>query len=386
MWSGGQVIRLETVGRRTGRRHSVLVRYAASDGRVVIFPDPSARQDWVANVLANPAVRLYSDVGNFEGTASLKEATGLDDPVLAVFQRKYGIRRVKETYWGQRRYVEVEVTAKTESGSIEELIYGDLEVAFDSVARSYDRHIFGNPMNRWLRNVSVGLMRRLFSPGDVVLEIGCGTGTETLALASYGVRVVATDISSEMLKVLTGKAERAGLASRVTAVHSRASQAVGRVKEMGPFDGAYSTYGAVNTEPRLRRLLADLHSAIRPGGPLVLGVWNRWCLYEILGYALRMKPGLSVARLKSPVPVGKSRFCVSSYSYSVGEVARVASPHFKLERVLGVEVLLPPSNLTKYLPPEPFLRALKRLDLALGNAAPFNGLGDHFLAVFRNGR
>ncbi|MDG6934194.1 MAG: nitroreductase family deazaflavin-dependent oxidoreductase [Nitrososphaerota archaeon] len=385
MWSRGQIIRLETVGRRTGRPHSVLVRYILFDGKVVIFPDPSVKQDWVANIQANPAVKLYADEGVFEGQATLRTVKSLSDPVLGIFQRKYGYQQVRQRYWGQRRYVEILLGGKKGDQRIDELIYGDLEVAFDSVAKDYDRHIFGNPMNRWLRDQSVSLMKSVFRPGDTVLEIGCGTGTETLSLASTGVRVIATDISSGMLEVLNRKAEAAGLSKLVSTVKCRASQVASKLTSLGitDLDGAYSTYGAINTEPNLKSLSKDLHGVLKEGSPLILGVWNKYCIYEIIGYTLRMKPAMAVARLLNPVPVGKSRFCVSSYSYSLGGIVELVRPFFKFERAYGVEILLPPSNLVKYLPPEPFLGTLKRIDSALGRITPFNRLGDHFLALFR---
>ena len=96
-----------------------------------------------------------------------------------------------------------------------------LEAAFDAVAKDYDRHIFGNPINTWLRNVSVAVMSQLFKPGDTVLEVGCGTGTETLSLAKRGIRVVATDISSKMVNVLNAKAKESGVSDNVIGVHSR---------------------------------------------------------------------------------------------------------------------------------------------------------------------
>ena len=122
----------------------------------------------------------------------------------------------------------VEISLKKDVGSIgyDEVIYGDLEAAFDSVATDYDHHIFDNPINTWLRNVSIGMMAQIFEPGQTVLEVGCGTGTETLSLARKGVRVIASDISQKMLDVLSRKASAAGLSGRIVPVHCRPTQLV----------------------------------------------------------------------------------------------------------------------------------------------------------------
>jgi len=319
-----------------------------------------------------------------EGKARIRHISGLNDPLLSVFTRKYGLAEVKRRYWGQNVYVEVDISSQSKAEDFEELYYSDLEVAFDGVAEHYDEHILGNPMNVWLRNRSVYHLSRILKPGDTVLEIGCGTGTETILLAKKGFRIIAVDISSKMLEVLSRKARQEGLGDAIVPVHARTYAIKTRLRELGydNLDGAYSTYGAINTEPKLTQLFLDLHALIRPKGHLVLGVWNKYCLYEMMGYALRLKPAMALARLKNPVPVGKSRFCINSYAYSVNSLSKYLHNLFMLEHVFGVEILLPASNLTRYLPPEPFLRIVKAADVALEPHFPWNRLGDHFLGAY----
>lgn len=361
----------------------MIVRYLAVDGKIVIFPQNIGKQDWVANLQRNPRAEAFSSDFSIQGTARLKEISGLKDPLLAAFTRKYGERDVRSRYWGQHRYVEIKIDSTSATLDYAQLVYAELEAAFDGVAESYDHHIMDNEMNLWLRNRSVHLLKRTFGPGDTVLEIGCGTGTETLALAGHGVTVIAADISSKMLAVLMAKAERLGLQNRVRPVHARPYELRERLSREGivEIDGAYSTYGAINTDPFLPRLFGDLALLIKPRGSLILGVWNRFCLYEILGYALKLKPRMVVARMKNPVPVGRSRFCIASNSYDVGSIEALTDGLFEVIEVRGVEVFLPPSNLVKYLPPRPLVKALKRLDVILEPHYPWNRLGDHFLAV-----
>ncbi len=379
----GNLLRLQTIGRRTGKLHGVLLRYVTYNGRIVVFPQRGSKQDWVENLTENPAVKVNASGRVIEGSASVKVANGLNDPLFSVFTRKYGDKVVRERYWGQTTFIEIELKSESPA-DLDELIYGDLEAAFDGVAEDYDHHILDNPVNLWLRNRSVALMLETFGPGQTVLEIGCGTGTETLVLAQNGVKVIASDISSKMLQVLSRKASEAGLAGSIVPVQARPYMLRERLAEMGydAVDGVYSTYGAVNTEPRLAEMFSTIHSLLRPSGKLILGVWNRYCMYEILGYSLKLWPSMAFARLRNPVPVGRSRFCVASNAYSVGELSAHLAGQFKLGRVYGVGILLPPSNLTKYLPPPNFLRFFKRADVALQSHYPWNRLGDHFLGVY----
>jgi len=312
----GEYLRLRTVGRRTGVHHDVIVRYLTVDGKIIVFPQSTGRQDWVANLEKNPTAELFSADFTVQGTARMREITGLKDPLLSAFTRKYGEREVRRRYWGQHRYFEIEISSRSGSLDYAQLVYAELEAAFDGVAENYDHHIMDNEMNLWLRNRSVDLLKHTFRPGETVLEIGCGTGTETLALAQYGVSVIASDISSKMLGVLSRKASQSNLENRVKTLHSRPYEIKEKLKLAGleEIDGAYSTYGAINTDPYLPRLFRDLASIIRPGGHLILGVWNKYCLFELLGYGLRLRPRMVVARFRNPVPVGKSRFCIFSNS------------------------------------------------------------------------
>src|SRR5690242_13510086 len=83
---------------------------------------------------------------------------------------------------------------------------------FDIAALTYDRESMTNPMMRWLRARSLSVLNRNFGPGDRVLEIGCGTGDEAIALALRGVQVLATDASAGMVETTNRKARWVGLA------------------------------------------------------------------------------------------------------------------------------------------------------------------------------
>jgi SAM-dependent methyltransferase len=379
----GEYLRLRTVGRRTGTPHDVIVRFLTMDGKIIIFPQSVGRQDWVANLQTNPKAELFSTNFTVQGTAKIREITGLKDPLLSAFTRKYGERDVRRRYWGQHRYVEIEITSSSSSLDYAQLVYAELEAAFDGVAENYDHHIMDNEMNLWLRNRSVALLKRSFGPGETVLEIGCGTGTETLSLARHGVTVIASDVSSKMLRILSGKAAKSSLEGKVKTLHARPYELKEKLKLAGltEIDGAYSTYGAINTDPLLPQLFRDLASIIKPKGTLILGVWNKYCLSEIFGYSLRMRPFMAAARLRNPVPVGKSRFCIASNAYSVGSMRSLMKGLFEVKDVRGVEIFLPPSNLVHYLPPRPLVGMLKQLDVSLEAHYPWNRLGDHFLLV-----
>src|ERR1700730_1166441 len=169
MLSSGQYLRIETVGRKTGKKHQVLVRYIAEKDRIVAFPQNTGKQDWVRNIEVHPQVKVYYNDSISSAIASLKKISEFNDPVFSTFQRKYGGPTVDRWYSGQQLFVEILIQKKFGAIEYDEAIYGDLEAAFDAVAVDYDRQILDNPINTWQRNVSIGAMLELFKPGNTVV-------------------------------------------------------------------------------------------------------------------------------------------------------------------------------------------------------------------------
>lgn len=302
--------------------------------------------------------------------------------VLNLFREKYGERAFERWYEHPARVLRVDLLPAGEGGG-EAGAYDDwLESEFDNVADDYDRHITGNRMNMLLRNRSLAQLRPAFAGASRLLEVGCGSGMETLPLLRDGHEIVVVDVSQRMLDVVAEKARREGAKERLTTRKLRAAELGRLVGEFGEgsFGGAYSTYGALNCEPDLTGVPSAFSELITPGGKLVLGIYNRWCLVELLGYLLTLQPRRAFGRRPNPVPVGASRFCIDVYAYSVSDIVGLFAPKFSLLRQEGVPVVLPPSDLTSYV--EKFsthFDLLSRLDAQLGRRWPLRALGDHFL-------
>jgi SAM-dependent methyltransferase len=257
---------------------------------------------------------------------------------------------------------------------------------FDSVAGHYDDHIMGNPVNRILRERSLGLFSEYFPSKGNILEIGCGSGTETIEILKRGYSVTAVDISQNMLDIVKEKARSLGLLDMLKTYRIRASEIGKLISDTGEesFDVCYSTYGALNCEPFIREMSRPLHKLISGNGYFIAGVYNRFCISEVLMHALSMKPAGTLWRLRHFVPEGHSRFCIDVYSYSIRQFYNIFSDHFSVVEVRGVPVLIPPSNFTK-----PIgligkrMAALDSIDRYIGKKWPFRYLGDHFLMVLR---
>jgi SAM-dependent methyltransferase len=341
---------------------------------------------WPVEVLRTGSALLEISGRRTQGSVELLVDPSARAQVLDRFRLKYGTRRYERWYGHPARVLRVRVGRAGPAPDSDGRYYGWLSAEFDNVADEYDRHILGNRINRLLRDRSLAELRGAFARAPYLLEIGCGSGMETLPLLTEGHEVYCIDISERMLEVVRQKARRDGLSERLHTQRLAAGSISHLRTELGPaaFDGAYSTYGALNCEADLAPIPPALHGLIRPEGRFVAGVYNRWCAFELLGYSLTGQFHRAFGRSGRPVRVGSSRFCVDVFAHSAPDFERTFAPFFVRERVAAVPVLLPPSDLVGYA--EKFGAGFDRLDRwdrALGARWPFRLLGDHFLMTFR---
>jgi SAM-dependent methyltransferase len=353
--------------------------------RQVVFLVARSRSAlWPVDLLRTGRVELGLPEGTVAGTPTLVTTPVERDRVLALFRSKYGPEAYERWYENPARVIRVSLDGGgAVGGPGSPAYYAWLEAEFDNVADDYDHHITGNRINLLLRNRSLAVLKDRFRDCPRILEIGCGSGMETLPLLEGGHRVTAVDISARMLATVRRKAEQAHVIDRLTTREMPARDLRTLADEGAEFDAAFSTYGALNCEPDLAGIPAALSRVMRPGAPFVTAVYNRWCLFELAGYSLSLQPRRAMGRRTNPVRVGASRFCVDVYAHSVSEFERLFGPLFRLERLEAVPVLLPPSDLVGYA--NRFDRHFERLaawDAALGRHWPLNRLGDHFLMTW----
>lgn len=101
-----------------------------------------------------------------------------------------------------------------------------------------------------------------------VIDLGAGSGTGALALARElpGAAVTAVDVSAEMLAHLRSRAEAAGLSDRIRTVEADLDQPW---PDLGPADLVWAA-SSMHHMADPGRALAAAHSALRPGGLLVI--------------------------------------------------------------------------------------------------------------------
>lgn len=252
---------------------------------------------------------------------------------------------------------------------------------FDTLAPEYDDDFGSNPVGRWMRQRTWERMDARFSAGSRILEVGCGTGIDLVRLAGRGHRVTAIDISPAMASAARAKAASAGVDQLVTVLCGDLSSdpVPDLLKDQAPFDGLLSNFGALNCVENLPGLTRRLHGLLRPGAPFLACLMTRPCPWEIAWFLLRLKPGEAFRRSRRHgVDVRLGAHDVRTYYQSAGGYGRQFSNFFRVDRFLGLGVLVPPPYLQGLAHRFPRLFKLAtRAEAALAHHRPFSLAGDH---------
>jgi len=111
-----------------------------------------------------------------------------------------------------------------------------------------------------------------------VLEVGCGPGVITAAMARKGFCVSAIDSVPEMVERTRANAQQAGLGSQVFA-------RVGNIESLPFADATFELVMVIGVSEwlvSLTRPLAEIFRVLRPGGHLIISADNNWPLHQIV--------------------------------------------------------------------------------------------------------
>jgi 2-polyprenyl-3-methyl-5-hydroxy-6-metoxy-1,4-benzoquinol methylase len=234
-------------------------------------------------------------------------------------------------------------------------------IAYDAIAAGYDDQVRGDD---WMRRVLHAHYARVFRPGQRVLDVGCGTGIDALALARMGVSVVGIDSSSAMVQRLSEKIGDARLAVLIEA-------RVMRIQDLGAlgeqrFDGVISAFASLSSLPDLAGFAQDAARLTRPGGRLILHLLNRFSFWEFLGCVARrdFAAALRVGHLERRVFVIGGQ-AVDHRLYFPDEVyRRFFAAAFRLRDSYSLGALRPPHTVRRL--PQRLVSALEWLDVRAG--------------------
>jgi ubiquinone/menaquinone biosynthesis C-methylase UbiE len=254
--------------------------------------------------------------------------------------------------------------------------------AFDAIAEEYDHNFTHSRIGNLQRSQVWEEIGCAFSPGDRILELGCGTGHDALQLTKAGISVIACDASPEMIRVARRNASLAGFNSIEFKVCS--NENLGEFYSHDKFDGAFSNFGSLNCSRSFRTVAEALATKIHPGGRLLLCLLGPCCLWEFAWFLIQGNIRKAFRRFLSggtDAQIGKQT--VRVLYPSPRTLRKAFAPEFRLVRCYGIGVAIPPSYTEHFFQRHPrTLLALAVIDKYIRNLPLLCVLGDHMLLEF----
>lgn len=255
-------------------------------------------------------------------------------------------------------------------------------IAFDQVAGSYDEVFTHSAVGRAQRNLVWTKLLAAFPPGSRILELNCGTGEDARFLAASGRTIVACDASASMIDVSRNRVLAGTAAANPEFLHL-ANEELEQLPARQAFDGAFSNFSGLNCMADLRPLAVNLATLVKPGGHILLCLWSRICVAEVLWYLLHGQPQKAIRRFSgtSTARVGGATISVSYPT--VRAVHRAFSPWFNLRSRSAIGLFVPPSYTENWIGKYPkALRRMEDLDRLTGGWPVLRAFGDHVLLEF----
>jgi SAM-dependent methyltransferase len=255
---------------------------------------------------------------------------------------------------------------------------------FDEVAKTYDQTFTDTKIGRLLRNIVWEYLDKVLpDSGSLnILELNCGTCEDAIYLASKGHKVLATDISEQMIDVARKKVEENRLGNNVEVRICDARKLSDCGLQQG-YDLVFSNFGGLNCLNReeLKQLSSDLDHLIKPQGRFIAVIMPRFCVIESLYFLLKGKRSEIFRRnTNNSILANVDGMDVETWYYSPRKFVDIFSNHLKMVNSKPIGITIPPS----YLEPlfdnkQGFLNFLSSCENILNNVSMLAACSDHFL-------
>jgi SAM-dependent methyltransferase len=194
----------------------------------------------------------------------------------------------------------------------------------DRLAPEYDAAMAKHPGNAWVRAAFRQVVRETVTPGSLLLDFGCGTGTDSAWYAEQGYRVLAYDNASGMMSELKRKCARHIDAGRIVPLNADYDDFPEVLRHYDRPHAVVSNFAALNHLQDLGPLFSVMAAHLQPHGVVIANVLNPLFWQHIID-PWWWKPILRGTQTGYISCVWEK---ASIYRHFMGPIARAASPHF----------------------------------------------------------
>jgi ubiquinone/menaquinone biosynthesis C-methylase UbiE len=259
--------------------------------------------------------------------------------------------------------------------------------AFDAIASRYDDMFSAaaNPLIAMMRARVMRAVDRHFAQPASLLEIGCGTGEDALALLERGHHVVACDPAPGMIATARAKVREArGADAPIEFLPGSVEQIADAWSARGrAVDGVFSNFAPLNCEPSLAPLRLLLERALRRGGRLVAVVLPQICPLEVALFMARAEPRAALRRFRRAAIADVEGQQFAMKYYGATDFDRALGAGFRRVETRSLGLVLPPLSFGNAFARIPgLLTALGAVEDRMSALPGLRRMGDHVLLVY----
>lgn len=257
---------------------------------------------------------------------------------------------------------------------------------FDHVATCYDDSFTNSIIGKAQRKLVWEYLEKIMAnqEGLKILELNCGTGEDAKWMAQHGANVLATDISTEMIKLTETKMDANGLHQKVTCKQMDINS-IDAVIGGEKFDLVFSNFGGLNciAPEKLNNLLQyQLPSLLNKNGKMIFVVMPTFCLWESFYHTIILKRKNIFRRFSSKplqASIGDGEV-VKIWYYSPRWMKRHLPGNIEIQSLKPIGFFVPPSYLNHFFSNKPnFFRLLQWFEKKTSNIEILASASDHYL-------
>lgn len=251
---------------------------------------------------------------------------------------------------------------------------------FDVSAKNYDKvFTFTNIGKAQRKQVHKFINKTICQNKKLsILELNCGTGEDAIYFSKKGHKVLATDISEEMIKVAKSKNNNiCFLQQDINTITSKIFTE--------KFDLIFSNFGGLNclSNSQFELFLQKSVTLLKPNGKLIMVVMPKHCLWEFIYFSIKGKFKKANRRNTNSVVIANvNGEKVSTWYHNPKEIVSLTEKLYVLDMIKPIGISIPPSYLeSSFLSKKPFINILTTIEKLLSNKF-WAKYADHYLIEF----
>ncbi|WP_299246543.1 class I SAM-dependent methyltransferase [uncultured Aquimarina sp.] len=254
--------------------------------------------------------------------------------------------------------------------------------SFDIAAITYDSTFTHSKIGELQRNLVYNHLTEILPSNQEldILEINCGTGHDAIWLANRGHRVIATDISLEMISIARSKLQHKNSDLEFQQLDINKLEAFEPERS---YDLIFSDFGGLNclSPNQLKHFFITAEKKLKPNGRIIGVIMPKHCIIENSYFVMKGDLKKAFRRNTSTVVIANvDGTDVSTWYYNPNNIKKIVKNVFSVDKVNPIGFCIPPSYLEPFFKNKlGFLRVLKNLDTLFNRFSFLSKYSDHYL-------